>query len=412
MSRPKNRLQKIQTKDLAVGMFVHDVGRKWFGHPWARKRKLITSKEDIRQLLEYGIEEVTIDLDRGVPRQKIPDQVEQIEKKPYTIEQTAEKIEERPKGPTDIVSMEEELPRARETYFSALQTTREFLSDARAGREVNIPKVQANVEDIIDSTFRNRDASLALIKLKTYDEYTLTHSLNVAVLSISMGCHANFPREKIRDLGLGAILHDLGKTQVPYHILNKEGPLDEIEYNTIKSHPVVGADMLEKTRKIPEKAVSIARYHHERMDGSGYPLGLSGKELNDFTIITGLSDVYDALTSDRVYRKSIPPHDALRAIFLLRGKQFDELWVEKFTQCLGIYPAGTLVKLNSEEIAVVLNVNRTNLLRPRVRIIFDSKGIPISGKKIIDLQETKFLDLKILEVLNPKSLRLDLSIYF
>ena len=412
MAEPKKRLKKIRTENLSVGMFVHDVGRRWFDHPWPKKSRLLTSKEEIRQLIEYGIREVTIDLDKSAIQRKKPEPIEeQADKRPQALEQVVEKLD-RAKEPIEPTSLEEEMPRARETYFSALETTQEFLADARAGKEVNLPKVRDNVEDIIDSTFRNRDASLALIKLKTYDEYTLTHSLNVAVLSISMGCHVNYSREKIRDLGLGAILHDLGKTQVPLNILNKRGPLNENEFNTIKSHPVVGANMLERTKKIPPKAISVARNHHERIDGSGYPKGLSGNDLDEFSIITGLSDIYDALTSDRVYRKGIPPHNALRTIFALRRKQFDATWVEKFTQCLGIYPAGTLVKLNSGEIAVVLSVNRSKLLRPRIRIIFDSKGIPISGNKIIDLAEMKYMELEIVEVLDHRTLGLDISIYF
>jgi len=412
LNKIKNKLKKIRTEDLSLGMFVYDVGRKWFDHPWTKQKKLITSKKEIEQLKEYGIDEVTIDLARGSSPKKIVKEIEKLRGISEKAEQIAEPVEEKPGEPVKTVPLEEELPRARETYFSALQTTREFLADARAGREVNVPKVQANVEDIIDSTFRNRDASLALIKLKAYDEYTLTHSLNVAVLSICIGCHVNFSRQKIRELGLGAILHDLGKTKVPYNILNKRTSLTEKEFRAIKSHTVIGANMLEKTKKIPGNAVSIARHHHERIDGSGYPDHLTEDQIDEFITIAGLADVYDALTSDRVYRKSIPPHEALKTIFALRGKQFDTLWVEKFTQCLGIYPAGTLVKLNTGEIAVVRSVNRSTLLRPNIRLILDPKGVPIFGVKTMNLDAAKFLDINIVGVIDPRTLGLDLSIYF
>jgi len=412
VDKPNKKLKKIQTKDLTVGMYVHDVGRKWFDHPWTRKSKLVASIEDIQQLIEYGIKEVTIDLTRSASRPKEDDRTKESLKKSQKSKQVENQIQKEPEALPDVVTFEEELPRARETYLTALETTREFLADARAGREINVPKVQDNVEDIIESAFRNRDASLALIKLKTYDEYTLTHSLNVAVLAIGMSCHVNLSRSKIRRLGLGAILHDIGKTKVPLKILNKRSTLTEKEFRAVKSHTVVGAHMLEKTKKIPEEAILVARHHHERIDGSGYPDGISGDQIDDFIAITGMSDVYDALTSDRVYRTSILPHEALKVIFALRDIQFNSLWVERFTQCLGIYPAGTLIKLNSGEIAVVINVNRATLLRPRIKIIFDSRGLPHTGPKTIDLSDKKYLDREVVEVLDPKPLGLDLSIYF
>ncbi|MBW2322775.1 MAG: HD-GYP domain-containing protein [Deltaproteobacteria bacterium] len=332
----ERRLQKVHVKDLNVGMFVFDVGRHWIHHPWPHRSKLITSARDIDQLIDYGIREVTVDLARGLPLIKLKEIEEKKEKS--EDKELAGKKEKRTRERTESVTMAEELPRAKKIYFDALETTREFLADTRAGRKLNVAKVRDNVETMIESAFRNRDASLALIKLKTYDEYTLTHSLNVGVLAISMGCHINLPRGKLRQLGMGAILHDLGKTKVPLEILNKKAKLTAEEFNAIKFHPVIGAQMLETTSNISDQSISVARYHHERIDGTGYPDGLSGEKISHFMIITGMSDVYDAMSSDRVYRKGILPHEALKSLFALRGMQFDSFWIEKFIQCLGIYP--------------------------------------------------------------------------
>jgi len=314
---PARRLKKIQTKDLRVGMFVHDVRRKWFHHPWPHKSKLINSISDIEQLKEFGIKEVTIDLAREVPAKKKAPEDEESAKQDQEINELQDRIGDEAKDQPESVPLEVELPRARKTYLDALETTREFLADTRAGRKINVARVRDNVEEMIESAFRNRDASLALIKLKTYDEYTLTHSLNVGVLAISMGCHINYPRGKIRQLGIGAIFHDLGKTKIPSKIINKKSQLTEEEFKTIKFHPVIGAQILEKTQDISNQSITIARHHHERIDGTGYPDGLSGNQLDPFMIISGISDVYDALSSDRIYHSSILPHEALKSIFAL-----------------------------------------------------------------------------------------------
>jgi len=410
----KEKLVRVQTKDLKVGMFVHDVGRRWIGHPWPRKSKLITSENDIKQLRRYGIREVTVDLNRNRrPRTEAVEEIQEdghetIEELPAVENEPVELFEE----PPELIPIEDEIPRAREVYFTALETAREFTIAARAGRQVNVAKVRENIEELIDSAFRNRDAALALLKLKFYDEYIFTHSLNVAVLAIGMGFHMNLTRADILNLGMGAMLHDLGKTGVPLAILNKKGRLTDEEYNTIKGHPLIGARLLEKHQEVPPQTIDMTRHHHERIDGSGYPDGLSGDELNSMLTITSLSDVYDALSSDRIYHKGLLPHEALKTIFALRDKQFNRLWIERFVQCLGIYPAGTLIQLNSGEIGVVSSVNRSMLLRPVIRPIFDRFGRRATDKDFLDLQDSKYLDRSIIGVLDPKELKLDLSSYF
>ena len=414
MNGEKEKLVRVQTKDLKVGMFVHDVGRRWIGHPWPRKSKLITSENDIKQLRRYGIREVTVDLNRNRrPRTEAVEEIQEdghetIEELPAVENEPVELFEE----PPELIPIEDEIPRAREVYFTALETAREFTIAARAGRQVNVAKVRENIEELIDSAFRNRDAALALLKLKFYDEYIFTHSLNVAVLAIGMGFHMNLTRADILNLGMGAMLHDLGKTGVPLAILNKKGRLTDEEYNTIKGHPLIGARLLEKHQEVPPQTIDMTRHHHERIDGSGYPDGLSGDELNSMLTITSLSDVYDALSSDRIYHKGLLPHEALKTIFALRDKQFNRLWIERFVQCLGIYPAGTLIQLNSGEIGVVSSVNRSMLLRPVIRPIFDRFGRRATDKDFLDLQDSKYLDRSIIGILDPKELKLDLSSYF
>ncbi|MEW5725424.1 MAG: HD-GYP domain-containing protein, partial [Thermodesulfobacteriota bacterium] len=319
----------------------------------------------------------------------------------------------RPEKPRDDLSLDEELPRARQTYARALDVTREFMADVRAGRQINVEKVREHLEDMIDSVFRNRSSLVALLKLRTYDEYTFTHSLNVTALALSIGRSVNLNREQLNALGLGAMFHDLGKTRVPEAILNKPGRLTDEEFALMKEHPALGIQVLaERHHDLPSSVLQIVRHHHERLDGSGYPDGLSGGQLEPFIIISGICDVYDALSSDRVYHKALVPHEALKVVFNLRGKHFPQVWVDRFVQCIGIYPVGTLVLLSTGDVGVVSEVNQASLVRPVVRLILDRKERPVAGVKYVDLNQMDNEGLDVADVLDPQKMRLDPAQYF
>ena len=411
MKKDKGNLKKVLTKDLKVGMYVQDVGRSWLTHPWAVKSKLLTSQREIQQLLQHGITEVIIDLSKGVTSKSIAQAAKEPEP-PMKIQEVERRKEHRPAEQPDPVTMEEEFPMARQAYFQALGVTREFINDIRAGRKVDVEKVHESVDQMIESIFRNRDSMVALLKLKTYDEYTFTHCINVATLSVSLGRNMDFSREYLMELGLGGIYHDVGKTGIPTEILNKPGRLTAEEFEIVKRHPLIGFNIMEKYSKVPSPSLSVVRHHHERLDGQGYPDGKSGDQILPFIIISGLSDVYDALTSNRIYRHSLPPHEALKIIFSLRGQQFPETWVDRFIQTLGIYPVGTTVKLNTKEIGVVMSVNRSNTLRPQVRIAFNPGGLEVTRKRMVDLNEQKFYDREIVQVIDPRELGFDPALFF
>ena len=415
-------LKKVPLKDLSVGMYVHDVGRGWFEHPWAKKSRLITSKQEIEQLREYGIDEVIVDEARGVKARDLAPSAPATVRRPPTLDERRPTTPpppspgpsaERLPRPLEVQApLEEELPRAHKTYIAALETAKEFMTDFRAGRQINVPKVQDTIEDMIDSTFRNLDATLTLTKLKTYDDYTFTHCLNVTALAVSFGCHLHLSRDNLRLLGLGAMLHDAGKTGVPLEILNKPARLTEEEFEVMKTHPALGARLLEKTQKVPAPAIDIALHHHERLDGNGYPDGLKGPQVHTFLTIVGLVDVYDALSSERIYHRAVPPHEALKVLFTLRNTHFESIWVERFIQCLGIYPAGTLVRLSTGEIGLVVDVNRSSMLRPILRIVINQQGFTLAKTRIMDLGEAQHAERKITEVMSPRKLSLDVSHFF
>lgn len=413
MSKDKSTFKKVQTKDLKNGMFVYDVGRSWLKHPWRTKSKTIESDQDVDLLLEFGITEVIIDLAKSVTPKDVGDQVDPVEKKaPPAIQQVERRVRPRPEKHPDSTPLEEEIPKARQAHTQALEITREFINDARTGKKIDVEKVQESVDGMIDSVFRNRDALLTILKLKTYDEYTFTHSLNVGVLAMSVGRALNLSRDELRALCLGGIFHDVGKTGVPSEILNKPGRLTEEEFEVMKGHPVIGFNMLEHDKNISSISLDVIRSHHERIDGSGYPDGLAESGMGPHIFISGIADVYDALSTDRVYHKGRPPHEALKIVFSLKGKHFPPQMVDAFIHCLGIYPPGTTVRLNTGETAVVHSVNHSSMLRPKTIIVFDNKGQAVTKTKILDLNEKGFVDRQIVKVVDPQALGIDPAKYF
>lgn len=440
---------EIKTQDLRIGMFVVDVGRSWLTHPWATKSKHITSHKDIEDLVNHGINQVIVDPAKRLAapkphasgqesetstyheygirapileqaRQVTPDQVAAgltSKEEPKPPAGSIHQVERRTRPRTDAqqqdVPMEAELPRAQKVYRQALETTREFIAEAKAGRNIDVPKVQASVNEMIDSVFRNRDSIVTLLKLKTYDEYTFTHSLNVAALAIAVGRQIGLSRTQLLNLGLGAIFHDIGKTAVPEYILNKPTKLSDEEFTVMKTHPVRGAAIVVKqAANVNASVIGVVRHHHERLDGTGYPDGLAGEDLDPFQTICGMCDVYDALTGDRIYRQAMAPHEALKVIFSLRDKHFPQSWVERFVQCLGIYPPGTLVKINSGETCVVIETNHSCLIRPRLKMARDARGRTALLERVIDLNLPENESRQIVSIVDHKEYQVDLAKYF
>lgn len=289
---------------------------------------------------------------------------------------TAEEMTEpevEPIAPEPVATgFEEELKEAKRVRDEAELLVREFLHDARLGNGVATEKVTGTVGKMVDSVFRNQDALTSLARLKSFDDYTFAHSVNVCILSLALGRHMGLERAELCDLGTGAILHDIGKMLVPGQVLNKPGKLTDEEFIVMKRHSEFGGEVL-KDAKIPEASRLVATQHHERFDGSGYYKRLAGRDIHPFARIAAVADVYDAMTSKRVYQNGMPPEEALKRLYLMRGTHFEPELVERLIKCLGIYPIGTFVELNTGELAIVKMVNRSHPLQPWIEIISDRK---------------------------------------
>lgn len=287
----------------------------------------------------------------------------------------------------DQLTLEQELPEARGLVLKTRALIDTFMEDARFGRSLDTSGANEIVGRLVQSILRNPDALVCLNEIKEKDEYTALHSLRVCVLALAFGRHLEMSEADLRILGLGTLLHDIGKVKVPQELINKPGTLTAEEFDLMKRHVPLGVQILQRTGKVPPAAIDIARTHHERFDGSGYAFGLSGDDISLFGQIGAIVDSYDAITSDRSYHKGMSAHDALRKLYEWRRKDFHDKLVEQFIQCMGVYPIGSIVEMNTGSIGVVVSVNRLRRLRPRVALVLDADKRPLSRVKIVDLFE-------------------------
>jgi putative nucleotidyltransferase with HDIG domain len=235
---------------------------------------------------------------------------------------------------------------------------------------------------------QNRTALLALTALKNYDNYTFTHMVNVSILTMGQARGVGIDGPLLREFGLAALMHDIGKVKTPNEILNKPDKLTDQEYEILKRHTVDGAQILRKTPEMPTLAPIVAFEHHLRADGTGYP-DANRPTLNLGTTLCGIADVYDAMRSQRVYQPAFPTDRILAVLQRNDGKQFDQHLVRRFVQLVGIYPAGNLVRLDSGEIAVVLKAHAPDPYRPRVRLLVRRDGIKLEKPLDVNLWETQ-----------------------
>jgi HD-GYP domain-containing protein (c-di-GMP phosphodiesterase class II) len=277
-----------------------------------------------------------------------------------------------------------------EIKYQAIQHVKKIVSEVRAGKLVNREEVKHVVEMLIKEVMDNyQNALINLIDIRNHDEYTFSHSINVCVLAILIGIKKCMEKEELEKLGLGAMLHDLGKIRITSEILAKPGKLTEEEFETVKKHPIYGYEILCHDEEIGVTPREIVYQHHEQYNGEGYPRGLKGEEIHEYAVITTLADVYDALTTDRPYRKKFLPHDAMRLIITETETKFSKEVIRLFLEYMSIYPIGSLVKLSSGEVGIVVKAHKDTLIRPTVRLILNPRGDYYPEPYEVDLRKDK-----------------------
>jgi putative nucleotidyltransferase with HDIG domain len=358
-------LKKIPVARLKLGMYVHDLNCDWMNHPFLRNQFLIEDADMLRKIAEARIDEIYIDTDRGVDVADEP-------AAPIVVpppEQAAPHME-MSAAAAPVLSIE--VLRARKLHSEANKLVSGLMRDVRLGHQIEVEQCMPVVEGIMDSIFRKPEALLPLAQMKSRDEYTFQHSVAVAALAAAFGRTLDMPREVIKELAIGGLLHDVGKALVPDRVLNKPGKLTDEEFGLMKDHARLGAELLRKTPGVSEIAYSAAAEHHERFDGSGYPNGLKGDGITVYGQMLAIVDVYDAITSLRVYHKGLPPTEALRNIFQWSKCHFSPTLVQAFIKGIGIYPAGSLVRMESGRMGVVREIVPDKLLQPVVNIFYNA----------------------------------------
>ncbi|MBK5939485.1 HD-GYP domain-containing protein [Halochromatium roseum] len=360
-------IKRIPVEQLRFGMYVHSLNCGWTDHPFLRNRFWLDSDDQIRRIRALGVDEIEIDTDLGRDAPSVPSISEVAQDLRPALDAAA-----RQRLPVfHASSLAEERARARRILSEANRVVERVMEDARLGRQIEVDPAREVISHAVASIVRNQDAIIGLHRIRSVDRYTFEHSINVAVLMIAFARSLGLETSLIEEIGLGALLHDVGKSQIPDAILNKPGKLTPAEFEVMRSHVDLGHEILAQTSGVSATALDIVVEHHERIDGSGYPKAKSGASISRFGQMAAIVDVYDALTTRRVYHDAMPPSKALRSLLQESPQQFDRTLIQQFIRCVGIYPIGTLVRLESQRLAVVVETGREQLLKPVVRLVFD-----------------------------------------
>ncbi|MGI6102341.1 MAG: HD-GYP domain-containing protein [Bacillota bacterium] len=265
-----------------------------------------------------------------------------------------------PSESLDQVDFDE--PITEETRVQAISLLRDAVESVKKTGTADLSQISSIVDEIIEQILSNPDVIVSMVDIKSYDSYTYSHSVNVCVLSVMLGLDTGMNEFDVKELGEGAILHDIGKLFVPCEILNKSGPLTEEEFEVIRRHTTDGFDVLRKKNNISLFVAHVAYQHHERLDGSGYPRRLKGDEIHEYAKIAAIVDSYDAMTSDRVYRSALTPYEAVSILVKETDTKYDRDLVGRFLKLVATYPIGSVVRLNNGEVCTVVNVNKRSLV--------------------------------------------------
>jgi putative nucleotidyltransferase with HDIG domain len=361
-------IKRIPVSDLRVGMFIHDLNCGWLDHPFMFNRLKITTSAQLERIVKTGITEVYIDTRRGFD---VPGGIDAGELS-RRLDQELHRVAAARRPAEQSRPLLDELQRARAIYNETQSTIGSMFHEARLGKLPDPARLEPLVQKIGDSLKANSGALLMLARMKDSDCYTFQHSVAVGMLLMKFADTVGYSSDAVAEIGIGGMLHDIGKMLIPDEVLNKPGKLTSEEFELMQRHPGDGWEMLRRVPSVSERQLEITHQHHERLDGRGYPRQLGSTQIAEEAKLATIADVYDALTSDRCYHHGIPPTQALRKLLEWQGTHMDGALIQQFIRCVGIYPVGSLVTLESGRIGIVIEQNESDLRTPKLLVIYDS----------------------------------------
>lgn len=379
-------LKKIRVEQLTLGMHLKEFCGSWMEHPFWRTGFVVVDVKDIQSILASSIKEVWIDASKGLDIPAGDPAVSESESEAQVEEQLQQTLgEKRELAP---VSVSLELERAAKICLQSKEAVISMFQEARMGRSVDIGGAKQLVEEISDSVARNPGALISLARLKTVDDYTYMHSVAVCAMMVGLAKQLGLDEEQTRVAGMAGLMHDLGKALMPMAVLNKPGKLTDAEFNIIKTHPTEGHRMLLTGSNVHPLVLDVCLHHHEKTDGSGYPGHLRADEISLFAKMGAVCDVYDAITSNRPYKSGWDPAESLRKMAEWSNGHFDGKVFQAFVKSLGIYPIGSLVRLTSGRLGVVVEQTGKSLTMPCVKVFFSTKSNMRIVPEVIDLSQS------------------------
>ena len=368
---------QLPVSELKIGMYVCELDCPWEDTPFLFQGFVIETPEDIATLKSYS-HYALIDksLSKKVMLPKYTTAERGVSTEIHSVSKRKSRfsfLSKKPKQPRELIDLRQELQPAFSTFRSSNNLISSIWEDVRGGKDIDTVAAKEAVSRCVDSISRNPSALVLLTQIKNKDSYTSQHSMNVSIYSIAFGRHLGMNHLELNELGLAGLLHDAGKMLTPDSILKKPGRLTTEEFEVMKRHPADGRDILLSSSGLADSAIDVAHGHHERLHGGGYPLGLAAHEISHYTRIVAIVDFFDAITSERAYKYGSNSFQALRMLHANSDAAFDKELVTQFIECVGVFPAGTIVEMNNGEIGIVVQAHKKYRLKPRVIIVLDEE---------------------------------------
>ncbi len=397
-------IKRIPIRALKVGMYISDLNVDWIPHANLQKKGRVPNEAVIQKIAALGVRDLYIDTFKGKDTE---DGLTQAEVDAINEEKLRKMgglaLMVRPR-----LSLDEEMTNAGRLHSEAINLVNGVMGDVKIGKSLEVAAIDNLADGLLDSIFRNHNALACLGCIRDKDSYLMEHSVNLSVLMSIFGKSIQLDRDIMHQAVVGALLHDIGKILIPDDILHKPGKLTEDEFVQMKTHAEHSHTILMATDGVGPLSVVVAGQHHEKMDGSGYPKGLKGDEISPFGRMAAIVDVYDAITADRCYHKGMPPTMAVKKLLEWSDHHLDRSLVSHFIRCIGIYPVGSLVLLESGRLGVVIEANESDQRLPVVRIMYHTRFRTFIKTERLDLSMPKVQD-RIVKAVEPRDYQIHVA---